>query len=316
MKQSQFSAQNAALWDEVAAILDGSQNDVRALPVLYRRLCQCLALSRQRGYSPALADFLQKMVGDCHRRLYGTAIERPGTLLRWMSVDFPCRVRAEWRLLLATCLIFFGIALGVGLLVWFQPTWAYSFSSPHKLAEYRAMYQPRSIGAGRGSEGDFLMFGHYIWNNISICFRTFAAGLFGGIPALLSIGLNGMHMGVIAAWLSKDPATATNFWSFVVTHSSFEVTGLLLSGMAGMRLGLSLIHPGRLGRGHALHVASQQMFPVIVGAALLTFLAAFVEGFWSAAPGIAPNVKFAVGAVCWSAVILFFVLCGRGKHAD
>jgi uncharacterized membrane protein SpoIIM required for sporulation len=316
MKQSQFSAQNADLWAEVNAILDGSQADQRALPVLYRRLCQCLALSRQRGYSPALADYLQKMVADCHRRLYGNVVERPTTLVRWMTVDFPCRVRAEWRLLLAACLIFFGIALGVGLLVWFQPHWAYSFSSPSKLAEYRSMYQAHSIGAGRGSQGDFQMFGHYIWNNVSICFRTFASGLFGGIPALLSIGLNGMHMGVIAAWLSKDPATSINFWSFVVTHSSFEVTGLLLSGMAGMRMGLALIHPGRLGRGQSLHVASQQMFPVIVGAALLTFLAAFVEGFWSAEPSIAPNVKFAVGAVCWSAVVLFFVFCGRGKHAD
>jgi uncharacterized membrane protein SpoIIM required for sporulation len=316
MKQNQFSIEHAALWNEIAAILDGSQSDQRPLPALYRRLCQCLALSRQRGYSPALADFLQKMVGDCHRRLYGTAIERPSTLVRWMSVDFPCRVRAEWRLLLVACLAFFGIALGVGLLVWYEPHWAYSFTSPAKLASYRAMYQPGQIHAGRGSEGDFMMFGHYIWNNVSICFRTFAAGIFGGIPALLSIGLNGMHMGVIGSWLSTDPTTRHAFWSFVVTHASFELTGLLLSGMAGMRLGLSLIHPGRRSRAHSLHQASLQMFPVLVGAALLTLLAAFVEAFWSAAPGIPDSVKYGVGALCWSMLILFFLFSGRTRHAD
>jgi uncharacterized membrane protein SpoIIM required for sporulation len=305
MKQSQFSTDNAALWNEIAAILDGSQADQTALPALYRRLCQCLALSRQRGYSPALADFLQKMVGDCHRRLYGTAIERPSTLVHWMGVEFPCRVRAEWRLLLVTCLVFFGVAIGVGLLVWYQPHWAYSFTSPSKLAGYRAMYQPGSISAGRGSEGDFMMFGHYIWNNVSICFRTFAGGIFGGIPALLSLGLNGINLGLIGSWLSRDPATS----------ASFEITSLLLSGMAGIRLGLSLIAPGRLSRAHALHAASGRMFPVLVGAALMTLLAAFVEAFWSASPAISHSAKYAVGALCWSAVILFFLFAGRGRHA-
>lgn len=312
MKQKQFEAAHADLWNDIAAILDGTQSDQRALPTQYRRLCQCLALSRQRGYGPALADHLQSLVSQCHRRLYGNAIERPNTLLRWMLVEFPRRVRAEWRLLLLACAIFFGIAVGLGLLVWQQPHWAYSFIPPQDLARYRGMYQPGQAAIGRhGAQGDLLMFGLYIWNNVSIGFRTFAAGIFGGLPALLSLGLNGMHLGVIGAWLSKDPDTVGVFWSFVITHASFEITGLLLSAMAGMRMGLALIHPGRRSCGHALYAAGQTMFPVIVGAALLTVLAAFVEAFWSAAPQIPDSVKYAVGALCWTLVIAFFTFAGR-----
>lgn len=315
MKQSQFEADHAALWDEVRAILDGSQHDGRALPALYRRLCQNLALSRQRGYAPALAEHLQNLVAQCHRRLYGTAIERPTTLLRWMLVDFPCQVRAEWRLLALACLAFFGVGLALGLLVWQQPHWAYSFMSPQELSEMRAMYQPGAGAVGRGgAQGDVAMFGHYIWNNVSIGFRTFAGGIFGGIPALLSLGRNGMSLGVVGAWLSKDPVTVDVFWSFVVTHASFEVTGLLLSAVAGMRMGLALISPGRRGRGQALYATGQQLFPMIVGAALLTVLAAFFEAFWSAEPSIPSSVKYAVGAVCWSTLILFFSLAGRGRR--
>lgn len=316
MKQKQFEADNAALWTEIAAILDGSQHDTRAFPALYRRLCQSLALSRQRGYSPALTDHLQSLVSQCHRRLYGNAIERPNTLLHWILVEFPCRVRAEWRLLLVACAVFFGITLGVGLLVWQQPHWAYSFSSSEELARYRAMYQPGEAAIARnGPQGDVMMFGVYIWNNVSIGFRTFAAGIFGGVPALLSLGLNGMHFGVIGAWLSKDPYTADVFWPFVVTHASFELAGLLLSAVAGMRMGLALIRPGRRSRGHALHVAGQSMFPVIVGAAVLTVLAAFVEAFWSAEPQVPANVKYAVGGLCWALVILFFAFAGRRAGA-
>ena len=314
MKQQQFVSDHSALWAQIAAILDGSQADQRALPALYRRLCQCLALARQRGYSPAIAEYLQNMVGDCHRLLYGTAIERPNTLLQWIGVEFPRRVRAEWRLLLFTCLAFWGVGAGLGLLVWFEPHWAYSFIEPHKLADMREMYQPGKIGGGRGGEGDMMMFGHYIWNNISICFRTFAAGIAGGIPALFALAFNGMHMGVVASWLSKDPATAQNFWSFVVTHASFELTGLILSSMAGMRMGLTLIAPGRYGRGHALQRASVAMFPVLIGAALLTLLAAFVEAFWSAATSIPPSVKYGVGGLCWLLVFAFFLFAGRRGH--
>lgn len=314
MKQKQFEADNAALWAEIAAILDGSQRDQTALPSLYRRLCQCLALARQRGYSPSVADYLQKLVGDCHRRLYGTSLERPNTLLHWMLVEFPCRVRAEWRLLLLAFLAFFGVALGVGMLVWLKPHWAYSFASAQQLDDYRRMYQPGAMRIGRGSEGDLLMFGHYIWNNVSICFRSFAGGVFGGIPALLSIALNGMHAGVIGGWLSKDAATSTPFWSFVITHASFEITGLLLSGVAGMRLGLSLIHPGRLSRAHALQAASVAMFPVLVGGALMTGFAAFFEAFWSASPAIPVSLKYGVGALCWTLVIGFFAFAGRGRQ--
>jgi uncharacterized membrane protein SpoIIM required for sporulation len=315
MKQSQFEADNGALWTEIANLLDGAGVDQRALPALYRRLCQTLALSRQRGYSPALADDLQSLVSQCHRRLYGSALERPNTLLRWMLVEFPCTVRAEWRLLLLACVAFFGIGIALGLLVWYQPHWAYSFMSRQELENFRHMYQPGRAAIGRGgADGDVMMFGFYIWNNVSIGFRTFAAGIFGGIPALLSLGLNGMSLGIVGAWLSKDPSTVHTFWSFVITHSSFEVTGLLLSALAGMRMGLAVIRPGRLSRGASLYTTGQRMFPVIVGAALLTVLAAFVEGFWSASPLLSTSIKYSVGALCWTMVILFFGFAGRGQR--
>lgn len=313
MKQRQFEDLHRADWDALVAILDGDAAAAPALPARYRRLCQCLALAGQRGYSPALTDYLQSLVVACHRRLYGAVAERPHLLLRWLRYDLPQRVRAEWRLLLLALAAFWGVALVCGLLVWFQPHWAYSFLDARELDGMRQMYQPSKIKVGRGgTEGDLLMFGLYIWHNVSIDFRTFAAGIFGGVPALLSLGLNGINLGVIGAWLSREPGTRATFWSFVVTHASFEITGLLLSAVAGMRMGLALIHPGRLRRRHALQLASTAMYPVIVGGALLTMLAAFFEAFWSASTALPAAVKYTVGGLCWCAIIAFFAFAGRG----
>lgn len=317
MKQKQFEISNEALWAEISTILAKEKSTppatLQAFPSLYRRLCQNLALALQRGYSPALTDYLQKMVGDCHQKLYGTMVERPLTLHRWLGQEFPRRVREEWRLLLFVSLAFWGTALLVGLLVWQHPDLAYSFTPPSQLEKYREMYQSNTMKNGRGAEGDFVMFGHYIMNNVSIDFRTFGSGILGGVPALFAMAYNGLHMGVIGSWLSSDPATRQNFWSFVVTHSSFEIIGMLMAGVAGMRLGLSLIHPGRLSRRHAIHLASVRMFPVIVGASIMTFIAAFFEAFWSASAVIPVAAKYSVGGLCWLSIIAFFVFAGRGK---
>lgn len=317
MKQAQFEAQHAPLWDRIAAVLEGkrARDGERAeLPALYRRLCQCHALAEQRGYSSALVAYLRHLVTRCHRLLYGTVPERPATLLAWLRRDLPRGVRAEWRLLLLVLLAFWGTAAVVALMVWYEPVRAYLFRTPAQLADMQRMYQPGAVRLGRGSQGDVMMFGFYIWNNVSIGFRTFAGGVAGGVPALASILYNGIELGVVAAWLSMDPGTRSTFWPFVITHASVEVTGLLLSALAGIRLGLALIRPGRMTRRHALHATAQQVYPLVAGAALLTLLAAFIEAFWSANTGIHAGVKLVVGAVCWLLVLLFFGFAGRDKR--
>ncbi|HEX7641887.1 MAG TPA: stage II sporulation protein M [Burkholderiaceae bacterium] len=317
MKQSQFESEHAGLWREIDAILAGASLQTEELPAYYRRLCQCLALALQRGYSPTLTDYLQRMAFDCHSRIYGSVVERPMRLRAWINYDLPRRVRQEWRLLLTIALAFWGVGLLCGLLVWWKPYLAYSFLDARELNEMHRMYQPGAVGAGRGgADGDLAMFGFYIWNNVSIGFRTFASGLFAGIPALLSVVFNGINGGVVASWLSLDSTTRATFWPFVVTHSSFEIYGLMLSGVAGMRLGLVLIKPGRLSRRHALFAAGQRMFPVVVGAALFTFIAAFFEAFWSANPAVPDAVKYSVAAVCWTSLTAYFIFAGRGGATE
>ena len=138
MKQQQFESQHAALWSDVETILAQGAADQGAarLPALYRRLCQSLALCEQRGYAPALDDYLRQLVVACHRRLYGVAAERPATLRLWLLRELPRRVRAEWRLLTLALLAFWGVALAVGLLVWWQPHWAYAFTSGEQIRNF------------------------------------------------------------------------------------------------------------------------------------------------------------------------------------
>jgi len=116
-------------------------------------------------------------------------------------------------------------------------------------------------------------------------------------------------MGAAAGYVNHA-GNPESFWTFVCGHSSFELLGMVVSGMAGMRLGLAILRPGRLPRVRALVEASRLALPLIYGAALLTGLAAVVEGFWSA-QGIPSGVKYAFGISGWILHAVYFLLAGR-----
>jgi uncharacterized membrane protein SpoIIM required for sporulation len=85
--------------------------------------------------------------------------------------------------------------------------------------------------------------------------------------------------------------------------------------MAGMRLGLAILRPGRLPRVRALAEASKQALPLIYGAALMTTIAAVIEGFWSAQP-IPSEIKYAFGISGWLLLTAYFLFAGRrSNHA-
>ena len=85
--------------------------------------------------------------------------------------------------------------------------------------------------------------------------------------------------------------------------------------MAGLRIGLGLLKPGRKTRRRSLIDAGKKSLPLIIGAALMTFVAAVIEGFWSAQV-MPPMVKYSVGIALWGVCFLYLGLADwRGKVA-
>ena len=70
------------------------------------------------------------------------------------------------------------------------------------------------------------------------------------------VGFNGLLLGAIAGLLVTR-GDSERFFSFVVTHSAFELTAIVLSGAAGLKLGHAVLAPGRLTRTQALMRAAR-----------------------------------------------------------
>ncbi|MCU7813026.1 MAG: stage II sporulation protein M, partial [Candidatus Thiodiazotropha sp. (ex Notomyrtea botanica)] len=57
---------------------------------------------------------------------------------------------------------------------------------------------------------------------------------------------------------------------------------------------------------------AQEALQLVMGAALMLLVAAFIEAFWSSS-GFTPEVKYGVAAILWLWVILYLVFMGRGQ---
>jgi uncharacterized membrane protein SpoIIM required for sporulation len=171
----------------------------------------------------------------------------------------------------------------------------------------------QSIGRTRDAQNDWVMFGFYIRNNIGIAFQCFAGGLVVGLGSLFFLAFNGAFGGAIAGYLTAKGLGQT-FYSFVVTHAAFELTAIVLSGAAGLRIGHALLAPGRRTRLQSLVLATKETTVIVYGVILFLLIAAAIEAFWSSATWMPPAMKYGVAAVCWIAVLSYLTLQGRSAR--
>ncbi len=318
MRQAGFETAHAAEWEAFERFLDGEKPPPFAapeLPARYRHLCQALALAADRQYSPDLVDRLNRLALRGPGVLYRNRRRESQRVLEFVLGGFPALVRREWRLVVAATLVFFGpLAALIGALQAY-PEFVHYLLEPEQIASFHQMYDPANTRLGmRPADTSLLMFGFYIWNNVRIGFQTFAGGLAAGVGSLWFLASNGVMIGAVAGYLTQVGFGRT-FWSFVAGHSAPELLAIVLSGAAGLRLGMAIVAPGNASRRTALVAAAKPAVRLMYGAALMFFLAAFVEAFWSPNTVVPFNAKVGTGLAMWAAFLLYFTLAGRAHAA-
>lgn len=327
MTPLQFEAQYAADWqrleDQVRQCLASGKRQSKGQPTiqgeqfaaLYRRCCEQLALARERAYPAYLIERLELVTADAHQLIYQHRSFRLAGLSDLALRGFPRSVRQHRWYVLVAAMLFLIPTVVTGLLVYRQPDLILAVVDATSATEYEEMYSTsaESIGRKRTVDTDWRMFGFYIRNNISVAFKCFAGGLFFGIGSLFFLAYNGAMGGAVGGYLTERGLGDT-FYSFVATHAAFELTAIVLSGAAGLRIGHALIAPGRLSRQASLVQATREVVPMIYGFSVMLLIAAAIEGFWSSATWMPHVVKYSVAGACWLGVLLY--LFRQGRRAD
>ncbi|MFC3121128.1 stage II sporulation protein M [Agaribacter flavus] len=315
MKQHDFIAKNKENWVlfEKLALQDKLVNDFD-LPKMYRQICHDLATAKARQYSPDLIQQLNALLLLGQSRLYKPSNRVLGSIVRFFTKNFKQGLIDIRLYVIWAHILFYGPAITAFAIVTLQPENANIFVDSGTISSIERMYNPNSshFAKERPSDSDFLMFGHYIRNNISIAFQCFVGGILLGLGSLFYLVYNALFFGAISGHIVNIDYNIT-FFSFVVTHGAFELTAIVLSGAAGGVMGKHLIAPGEYSRLASLKLAGKRTFSVVIGCFILLVLAAFVEAFWSSSQTIPAYIKYIVGGLCWVWILSF--VFRRGNNA-
>lgn len=317
MTSGDFEHKNRDRWLEYERMVETVERgkpspQAGELPRRFRELCVDLSLAESRMYGTRVTERLNGLVIRGYEVLYRSRRSGVEQFVRFVVRDFPREVRREWRLFWLCNAVFWIPFFGLMLSAGHDIRWIQAVLGAEGMVQMEQMYGSRAeqLSHLRSEYGsNFMMFCFYIYNNVAIDFRIFAGGMAAGLGTLFFILFNGLHLGAAAGYVNHacDPES---FWTFVAGHSSFELLGMIVSGMAGMRLGLAILKPGRLPRVRALVEASKRALPLIYGAALMTTIAAVIEGFWSA-QDIPSGVKYGFGIAGWVLHAVYFLMAGR-----
>ena len=290
---------------------------------LYRSTCADLALAESYQLPSNTVRYLHQLVGRAHNQLYPS---RKFNLAGWRE---ELLVRVPQRLFSDPCVwLAFTLFWGVFLLSMFL---AAEFTLPGSNSPPLRGYAENLVGqemlegmqgnfsdplSGRDPNDSAAMAGFYIFHNTGIGLKCFAGGLVLGFGGLFTTAFNAAYLGAVFGFMTRVPESE-NFFQFVTAHGPFELTAIVLSAAAGMRMGFSIIETGGYSRGESLRRGVQAAMPTVGAAIILFVLAAFIEAFIS--PSALPyEAKAGVAVICSGLLVFYFVLLGwpRGEsHA-
>ena len=318
MTQQNFINKRENYWKELEEMVKGGGRIIRNNPSLFASLCrelsQDLNTAKANGYDPSVIDRLNILVHESNELFFTKHPLSLKQLKNFFISEFPGTVRTHWRSLVLSFLVFYGLILFFMMLCIRNPNFVYEIMGRDSVRHLEEMYNPESgyYLTPRDAGTDANMFGFYIHNNISIAFRTFAGGIFAGLGSIIILAFNGAFLGTALGHIMNTGYGGT-FFPFVIGHSSFELTAIVFAAQGGLILGFRLFFTRGLSRVASLKTAGETALPLILGAAIMLFIAAGIEAFWSSRHEFPFMLRYAAGAMGWILVIFYFVFTGKEK---
>lgn len=244
----------------------------------YRAACSDLALAVSMRFPATTTEYLQQLVADAHTQLYRIESFSIVAWLRSLCVDVPRRTLADPCTWIAAA-VFIVLFVGGILAAQTRPDFAVAVVGDAMLARVESMYA-NPPGTGGFTAARAAMAGFYVFNNAGIGLRCFAGGILFGVGSLLTLAFNALFLGTIFGHMLASPQ-ADHFGEFVTAHGPFELTAIVLSAAAGLRLGWALVDTHGWSRWESLRRTAPEALGTAGLATVLFFMAAFIEAFVS-----------------------------------
>jgi uncharacterized membrane protein SpoIIM required for sporulation len=312
-----FRAEREADWQRLESILKRCErrspktlddDDLFALPVLYRSTLSSLSVARATSLDRAMIDYLEALSLRAYLYIYGIDRSIGTRIADFFLIEWPVAMRALWaETWVALALLLIGTGVGYALVA-SDPGW-FDAIVPGGLSDGRG---PQASAAALkqvlySTEGNKWLgtFAAYLFtHNAQVSLMCFALGFAFGVPTLLLVIYNGAMLGALMqVYVAKGLGTELAAWLSI--HGTTEMFAIIVSAAAGLRIGTKVAFPGQLSRMSAARAAGRTAATAMVGVVIMLAAAGLLEGF-ARQLVTAPTVRFAIGGGMLAFWLLYF----------
>lgn len=326
LRSDRFRLEREADWkrlDDIVTRLERgrfrklSDEDVLALPVLYRTVASSMSIARETSLDAATLAYLEALVQRAWFIVYGPRASLGSWLRRFLGGGWSASVRAIGLDVGIALLVMFAGAVVGWLLVASDSEW-YHALVPGQFADARVPGASRealraTIFGNQGQDALGAFAAYLFSNNAQVSILAFALGFAFGIPSLMLLVHN---MAVLGAMLRlfHGAGLTFDFVGWLSVHGTTELFAILLSGGAGLHIGRSMAFPGDRSVLQAAGEAGRRAAQVMTGVVLMLVFAAALEGFARQLIDNTPG-RFAVGGGMLLFWLLYFYAFRRDADA-
>ncbi|MBO9708122.1 MAG: stage II sporulation protein M [Caulobacter sp.] len=290
LKSYRFRAEREGDWRRLEALLAKvgrgsakslSDEELLAMPVLYRQALSSLSVARATSLDQSLVDYLESLSSRAYFFVYGTRSTLGERVSGFFAREWPAAARALWRETLVSFLLTLAGVIAAYFLTRHDPDWFSAFV-PGDLANGRGPSASTeamraTLYDNNGGKGLSVFAAFLFTHNSGVAIFAFALGFAFCLPTAMLMAYNGCMLGAfLAAFAMRGLGFEAGGW--LAIHGVTELSAVILAGAAGLRIGWTLAFPGDLSRPAAMAQAGRQAATLMGGVVVMLFCAGILEG--------------------------------------
>jgi uncharacterized membrane protein SpoIIM required for sporulation len=304
-----FVAAHRGEWDRLDQLtrrsnrLTGPETD--ELVDLYQRTATHLSAVRSAAPDPALVGRLSSLLARARGAVTGSRASSLREVADFFAFRFPAAVyRARWWWI-SVGVVFVLVALALGWWVADNPDVQSQLLPPDQVKQlvsqdFASYYRSNPAGS----------FAFQVWtNNAWLTALVIASGGLLGLPIPFLLWSNAANVGVIGGYMAAY-GRLDLFFGLILPHGMLELTAVFVGAGVGLRLGWTIIAPGRETRAVAVGREGRAALTVAMGLVAVLLVSGLIEAFVTPS-GLPTWARISIGFLAWAGFITYVFTLGR-----
>ena len=309
-----YVAAHSAEWARLESLLGKasrprrlSGHEVDELVDLYQRVATHLSVVQSIGRDPALVGRLSSLVARARGVVAGGRRASWSDVARFLRQDFPAICyRTRWWSIGAT-VGFLVVAFAYGGWIAGSPEAQLAVAPPEVVQQLVEEDFENYYSSAPAQDFAARVF----TNNAYVAAQSVLFGVLLGLPVLYVLYGNALNVGTAGGLMAANDRTGL-FFGLILPHGLLELTAVFVACGLGLKLGWTVVDPGRRTRTRALAEEGRALIIGSLGLALVLLVSGIIEAYVTPS-GLPTWARITIGVV---AELLFLAyVFGPGRRA-